>query len=154
MDYHITPMTAVFAQVIAGWHYEGEYRFYDADQDPEDLEELLDPESWPETFFAVLNADQTLVGYFIFGHSEDAVEIGLGLAPEYTGQGLGLAFVNAGLEFARQRFQPKIFRLKVATFNQRAIRVYRQAGFLAGKVYMQEVNGRYYEFLSMNRPTS
>jgi [ribosomal protein S18]-alanine N-acetyltransferase len=42
---------------------------------------------------------------------------------------LGLAYLQAGLAFATQRFTPRRFRLSVATFNERAIRVYERAGF-------------------------
>ena len=57
------------------------------------------------------------------------VTIGLGLRPDMTGHGQGLAFVNAGLNFARKEFVPKRFRLYVFDWNQRAIRVYERAGF-------------------------
>jgi hypothetical protein len=53
----------------------------------------------------------------------------LGMRPDLTGRGLGEEFVHAGLRFARETYSPPAFRLTVATFNQRAIRVYERAGF-------------------------
>ncbi len=152
MTYHFTPMTPAFAQAIANWHYDGDYTFYDMDQDPGDLEDLLDPANWPDAYFVVLNAAGELVGFFVFSRDETAVEIGLGMAPTFTGQGLGEGFVQAGLEFARQRYCPCTFRLRVAQFNQRAIRVYEKAGFTRGKAYQQATNGSVYEFICMDRP--
>jgi ribosomal-protein-alanine N-acetyltransferase len=46
-----------------------------------------------------------------------------------TGCGLGLAFVTAGLDFARERLGATRFVLDVAEFNERAIHVYERAGF-------------------------
>ena len=60
---------------------------------------------------------------------EPALDVGLGMRPDLTGRGLGEEFVHAGLRFARETYSPPAFRLTVATFNQRAIRVYERAGF-------------------------
>lgn len=48
--------------------------------------------------------------------------------PALCGQGKGLYFVNAGLTFVREKFAVTGFRLTVAAFNQRAIKVYEKPG--------------------------
>ena len=60
---------------------------------------------------------------------KDTVEIGLGLRPDLTGQGLGLQFFLEGVAFARDRFPGRRVTLNVAAFNERAITVYERAGF-------------------------
>ena len=120
--------------------------------DPEDLAELLDPAQREGRDFAVLDELEDPVGFFAFRRAEDAVEVGLGLRPDLTGRGLGLPFMLSGLEFARQRYAPARFRLKVATFNRRAIRVYEQAGFIQGETFAHWTNGGEHEFLWMERP--
>jgi len=129
MQFRFKLMNEAYAHAIANWHYEGIYAFYDADRDIEDLEELLDPHSWTGKYCAVVDERGELVGFFCFEKEDEAVVIGLGLKPDCTGKGLGQAFVEAGLEYAKQNFDPAIFRLSVATFNHRAIRVYEKVGF-------------------------
>jgi len=146
-----TPMTDDYASAIVAWHYDGIYSFYDLEQDREDLEEFLHPKNRGDKYFAVLDEEDELIGFFSFSKEDKAVVVGLGLRPNHTGRGLGLEFVQAGLEFARKRFAPSMLRLIVAMFNQRAIRVYEKAGFRHDKVFMHETNGGKYEYLQMMR---
>jgi ribosomal-protein-alanine N-acetyltransferase len=96
-----------------------------------------------------------LVGHFSFKPKDERmVEIGLGLRPDLTGRGLGSSFLAAGLDFARQRFAPERFVLSVATFNERAIKVYERAGFARVRVYMHSTAGREWEFVEMSRSAS
>jgi [ribosomal protein S18]-alanine N-acetyltransferase len=79
------------------------------------------------------------------------VDIGLGMKPDLTGKGLGLNFLEMGLQFARQHFAVRSFRLAVATFNQRAIKLYVRAGFQPTRVYKNYTNGGEFDFLEMTR---
>ena len=150
MQFKFKLMDENYAHAIANWHYEGIYVFYDMDQDVEDLEELLDPQSWADQYYAVVNECNELIGFFNFEQENGVVTIGLGLKPDHTGKGLGQAFVEAGLEFA-EKYNPTMFRLKVATFNQRAIRIYERVGFKSDGVFINETNGGQHEFLRMVR---
>ena len=78
--------------------------------------------------------------------------VGLGLRPDLTGHGLGTSFVEQGLEFGKARFAPKRFRLDVAEFNDRAVKVYERAGFVRTRSFPQQTNGGSYPFLEMERP--
>jgi [ribosomal protein S18]-alanine N-acetyltransferase len=145
----IRQMLQVHAEEIATWRYEPPYSFYDSDADAGDLALLLDPETREGTYFAAFGADASLLGFFEFRPHGDDLVVGLGLRPDLTGRGLGLEFVGAGLAFARRRFEPSRFRLSVATFNERAIRVYERAGFVRLRTYDHETNGGVYPFLEM-----
>jgi [ribosomal protein S18]-alanine N-acetyltransferase len=57
--------------------------------------------------------------------------------------------LKAGLDFVITRFSPKKITLSVATFNQRAIKVYRKMGFKELDTFMQDTNGDTYEFIRM-----
>ncbi|MEO6892377.1 MAG: GNAT family N-acetyltransferase [Ktedonobacteraceae bacterium] len=150
MQFPIIPMTEEDAHMIAAWHYTAPYDFYDMESDPEDLAEFLDAQNWPESYYAVHDEQDTLVGFFAYRRvNTEEVEIGLGLKPELTGQGTGLAFIHAGMAFAQAHFSATRISLRVAAFNTRAIRVYEQAGFVSLETYMQTTNGGQYPFLHM-----
>jgi ribosomal-protein-alanine N-acetyltransferase len=149
--YRFVQMDDDDAREISRWHYQPPYDFYDSTSDPDDLEELLDPTRREGSYFSALDREGNLVGFFEFETEGETVDVGLGLRPDLTGKGLGLEYVLAGLEFARQRFSPKRFTLAVATFNERAIEVYERAGFLRGAVYMHHTNGADFQFLAMAR---
>ncbi len=147
VQFHFTPVEDEDARAILAWRYEGQYAIYNW-EDGDDPAEMLDRRS-PQ--YAVKDERGELIGFFAYGsaayvwgsdephlYSEhNTITIGLGMRPDLTGKGLGLAFTQAGLDFARQQFQPDYFRLYVLTFNERAIRVYERAGFERTGVYTQ-----------------
>jgi ribosomal-protein-alanine N-acetyltransferase len=151
--FHFTQLSQEDAEAIAEWRYPEPYSFYNWTADPDDLRELLDPLLRGEAYWAVKDDAGELVGNFSFKPKVGrTVEIGLGLRPDLTGLGLGGSFLAAGLEFARGRLAPEVFVLSVATFNERAIKVYERAGFARVRVYMHSTAGGEWEFLEMARP--
>ena len=138
MRFTLKPITPCDARAISRWRYGGPYSIYDGD--PTSVDALLEPGLF---YHSVYDKRGDLVGYFCFGEDarvpagrrlgvyeiEPALDVGLGMRPDLTGQGLGEEFVHAGLRFARETYAPPAFRLTVATFNRRAIRVYERAGF-------------------------
>jgi ribosomal-protein-alanine N-acetyltransferase len=164
MEFTFSLMDEAAARAVQGWRYAGEYAVYNmgSDGDPDDVSELLDRRS---PYYAVRAAGDELIGYFAFGtacgiddyeppalyRTEGVLNVGLGLRPDLTGQGLGLAFVNAGLAFARRQFALVQFRLFVLPLNERAIRVYEQAGFRRVGMAMQHSPQGERPFLEMRR---
>jgi ribosomal-protein-alanine N-acetyltransferase len=152
LEFEFRQMDQLDAAAIAAWHYEPPYSFYDWTADADDLALLLGAETREGRFFSVYDEKRDLVGFFEFQVEGTDVVVGLGLHPSLTGRGLGQQFVEAGLEFARERFEPARFRLSVAIFNRRAIRVYERGGFLAGRTFDHATNGGVFTFLEMTRP--
>ena len=151
-EFHFTQLSQEDAEAIAEWRYPEPFSFYNWTADSEDLRELVDPSLRGQAYWAVKDDAGELVGHFSFKpKDEQTVEIGLGLRPDLTGRGLGGSFLDAGLDFARRRFTPERFVLAVATFNERAIKVYERAGFARGRVYMHTTNRAEWEFLEMSR---
>jgi len=132
------------------------------DGNPASITALLDERF---AYHSVRDEHDELVGYFCFGedaripegrvlglYDETVLDIGLGMRPDLTGRGLGPEFVLAGLHFAEERFSTSSFRLTVASFNVRAVRVYEKVGFEVSTTFGSSttVGGR--EWLLMLRP--
>ncbi|MFB4166942.1 GNAT family N-acetyltransferase [Virgibacillus sp. JSM 102003] len=149
MTYAFEIMTQEQAEDIAyNWHYDGIYSFYDMEADEEDLAEFLDSNKQNSTY--VVTKDSAVVGFFSFNRiGNNTIDIGLGMRPDLTGSGSGSEFIKAGMEFAKSNYSPDEITLSVATFNQRAIKVYRKIGFKDVETFMQDTNGSSFEFLKM-----
>jgi ribosomal-protein-alanine N-acetyltransferase len=160
MPYTFTPLNKEEAQAIFSWHYDGQYATYDLQGDLEDDNELLDRRS---PHYAVRDERGELIGFFGFGSSSSIQEhsepylfsengsllVGLGMRPDLTGKGLGVEFVQAGLDFARREFAPRTFRLYVMSWNKRAIKVYEKVGFQQmRRVLQKNIHGEN-EFIEM-----
>ena len=145
-------MTAADARTVAAWRYPGEYSFYDADADADDLAELLNPAEWGHRYFA---ADEVppreLAGFLVVKLDGRIAELGLGLRPGLTGRGHGESFVGVCLRFAAATLGAQAFTLAVAAFNQRAITVYERAGFRQVERYDHFTNGGLHAFIRMAR---
>jgi ribosomal-protein-alanine N-acetyltransferase len=148
--YRVEPMTREAATLIDDWHYDPPYDFYDLGADPEDRVAFLDESTWPNRAFAVVD-DGGLVGFYTFSPGEETVDLGLGMAPDRAGNGDGEAFVRRALAFARDRYDCSRVRLGVATFNERATRVYERCGFERVGTTEEETNGGVYEFRWLER---
>jgi [ribosomal protein S18]-alanine N-acetyltransferase len=145
-------MAQADAEAVARWRYPEPFSFYDWAADEADLAELLDVHLRGEVYFAAEDEEGALVGFFSFRQEGPTLAVGLGLRPDLTGRRLGGDFLSAGLDYGRERFAPGEFSLAVATFNERAIKVYERAGFEHVRVYMHETNGGTWEFTEMRRP--
>jgi RimJ/RimL family protein N-acetyltransferase len=136
---------------VEAWHYEPPWDFYDLASDPDDAAAMRDP-ARNEHRRAVLGEDDRLEAYWYFDWHSDVTEIGIGLRPDLTGRGLGESFLRAQLDYASSRWQPATFRLFVAAWNERAIRLYERLGFseVARETRHFELVGDH-EFIQMER---
>jgi ribosomal-protein-alanine N-acetyltransferase len=134
---HFAPMDKAAARAIVTWHYEAPYDVYDLGLEDKDqvVNCFVDPAN---AYYAMFDPEENLVAYCCFGtegqvpggdYGDPALDLGLGVRPDLTGKGLGGAFVAAVLRFARHELAPATFRVTVAAFNKRALRVWKKAGF-------------------------
>lgn len=66
-----------------------------------------------------------MVGFFSVNKIDDQTfDIGLGMRPDLTGKGKGFGFLEEGINFVKTTYKPERITLSVATFNERAIKVY------------------------------
>ncbi|KAA1420041.1 GNAT family N-acetyltransferase [Mumia zhuanghuii] len=130
----IVELTREHADDIVTWSYPEPNGCYDlTGMDPRHFTDLS------RGFWALVE-DGRLIGYRCYGrqarvpgfdYDDEALDIGGGLRPELTGQGLGQDAISTGLEFARAQFTPTRFRVTVAEFNVRALKVVDALGFVA-----------------------
>ncbi len=146
--WQVRVMTHEEALEVARWRYPSPYDFYNWDNDPEDLQELLEP---PEgvTYWTVSDQASTMVGFLEFQFKEGRLHLGLGMRPDLTGKGLGLSLVARALRLAEDEWGVQSVDLLVAEFNVRAITVYRRAGFTVIGSRLVDTNGASFRFVAM-----
>lgn len=158
--YRFFRMTEDCASAIAKWNYEGPYSFYDMEDSEETMEEFMNGD-----YFYALNPENELIGFICKGnstrvpggykanlYSDIRLDIGLGLKPELTSRGLGFDYLTSAIQFLEEQYDVHDFQLAVATFNERAIKVYERVGFNKGIVFKSKVGEQDVDFLSMNLP--
>ena len=157
-DLRLVPLAPAHAAALVTWLYPAPYDCYDlGDADPDDL---LDPAAC----FHALLAGEELVGFRSYGadgrvpgwdydaHHPGALDTGGGLRPDLTGRGLGRAAIAAGLAHGRMLFDPPAFRVTVAAFNQRALRVLAVLGFERVDGFAAARDGQLFEVLLREEP--
>ena len=138
MALRIVPITADFVREILSWRYEPPYDFYNFVIAPENVEKEIAYFLAPENRFRQVMRDGVPIAGFSLGldgqvpggdYSAEALDIGLGVRPDLTGQGLGSEIVRAVTDFAIKLDAPSALRVTIAAFNERALRVWQKAGF-------------------------
>jgi RimJ/RimL family protein N-acetyltransferase len=147
----IVAMTAGFASEIVTWSYPPPHDVYSLTR--------TDPKSFLDEangYFALVDEQGGLIGYRCFGpdgrvpgwpYDDSALDTGGGLRPDLTGRGRGRAAITVGLDFGRRRYRPAAFRVTVAAFNERALRVVRSLDFTDVATFTAP-NGRDYVVLT------
>jgi [ribosomal protein S18]-alanine N-acetyltransferase len=142
------PMDEANARAFLSWRYDAPYDFYNIPASAvEYLSFFTDPHN---TYYSISSDDGTLEAFCCFGadaqvpggdYSADALNVGLGIRPDLTGQGHGDAYLAAILAFARQTFAPTILRTTVAEWNTRSQRLWVKAGFQPIQVFPRAEDG-------------
>lgn len=119
------------------WRYPPPYNVYNMEvDDPTDtIAYFLFAEN---CYFAVRDSENALVGFCCFGfegqvpggdYALEALDVGIGMRPALTGQGLGNEFLAVVLAYAAEEYVPKRLRATIAAFNRRSQRVFQKHGF-------------------------
>lgn len=146
------------ARHISQWKYEDPYSIYSMDGSEECINELLN-----EFYYSALDENGQIVGYYCFGESaqvpagnqfgayddNNVTDIGLGMCPEFCGQGAGSEFLSEGIRFAKENLNANRFRLTVANFNKRAIKAYKSGGFKEHMAFVRSSDKGNLEFITM-----
>ena len=160
MSYSFNKMDEISASVIPGWRYDPPYDIYNLTSDDVEsvVQSMLDPQN---AYLSITDEQGELVAYCCFGR-EGQVPGSSGTysywvnvlpnSPELTGRGLGQEFVNSVLDFARTTFAPCVYRVTVAEFNERALRVWEKAGFQRADRFQRDRDKRPFVILVLPHP--
>jgi [ribosomal protein S18]-alanine N-acetyltransferase len=135
-DIRVSRMDRAAALAVVGWRYPPPYDFYTLSDDPAATAAFLaDAESG---YFQLRDGAGQLVAFCCYGeearvpggdYDAPALDFGIGVRPDLVGRGQGMRYLVPVLRFGATAHRPQLLRLTVAAFNQRAIRLYRRAGF-------------------------
>lgn len=138
--------------MICGWNYPGEYAIYN----------LPPYEEMKKKGFAFGNPDRDqnfysfeedgeLIGFVNILEEENEVFLGIGVHPAYCGRGYGQKIVSAATQISKEKYPGKPLYLEVRTWNERAVRCYKKAGFqIDGEPMDQETSigaGSFYRMI-------
>lgn len=140
MKWTFVPFEERHGQQVCAWRYPAPYDIYNWtpwEQLLERAEEFADEAVRAEQYEAVLDADGRLCGFVQFFPIVGWTRLGFGMRPDLCGQGLGPDFVQAVTARAQERQPENRIDLEVLTFNERAIRAYRKAGFEITDTYVR-----------------
>ena len=137
------PMDEESTHTVLHWNYDPPYHVYNLSN--ENLGEitacLLAPANH---YYQILDEQGDLVAFCCFGeegqvpggdYRDNCLDVGLGVRPDLTGHGLGHDFASSVVIFGQEEFSPSAFRVTIASFNFRAIRVWRKLGFRHTQIF-------------------
>lgn len=146
MDLKFKPMDKESIHTVIHWSYEPPYDVYNLwNENHEEIAAcLMAPENH---YYQMLDEQDDLVAFCCFGEEGQVpggdyrtagLDVGLGVRPNLTGHGQGQDFAISVLKFGQGEFSPTMFRVTIASFNFRAIRVWRKLGFRHTQIFKRK----------------
>lgn len=138
MPLSIQPLTEAQIRDFIRWQYDDPYAMY-AMTDENEAESIAFFSDEANGYFAIVDETGLLLGFCNFGadaqvpggdYTTEAIDVGMGMRPDLTGQGQGVDYAQAVFDFADKQFPHQPFRATIAEFNQRAQKVCLKHGFV------------------------
>jgi len=144
------------ARVVLAWYYPAPYGIYNTP--PEQIDSVVPVlTDAANHYYLIYEGAWDPVAYCCYGpdarvpggdYDQVALDVGLGVRPDLTGQGRGNEFVAAVLDHGRAVFDPAAWRVTIARFNARAQRVWEKAGFECVEEFEREMDGMAFVILA------
>lgn len=144
-------MSAEAAKQICSWKYAPPYNVYDYMNYEEAVKKqsaILRSEN--ENNYLCFWNNETLVAYTSIILKDDKVCVGIGIAPQFCGMGLGNVYLNQTVIEIKKKYPLKEIWVQVRSWNKRAIKCYKKCGFKES--YKKTINdrfGNYEDFVFM-----
>jgi [ribosomal protein S18]-alanine N-acetyltransferase len=152
MKLRIVDFTETYAKEICDWKYDSEYSIYNYpawDKISNEKWGITTEEKRKNQFTAVIDDCNCLCGYIRLLNKNEYILIGIGLKPSLCGQGLGNALMEIVKQQCKKIYPGKKNVLEVRSFNERAIKCYKRAGFHVAEIYKKDTPIGYGEFVKM-----
>lgn len=151
-------MNRAYAVETIKWRYTPPYDFYNNQLTEENIKERLDG-----SYYVLIHSDmRDTFGYYCTGKSaqvpsgnqygayeQSYIDIGLGMNPLYIGKGNGYGFCTEIINYIKDTHHSKPIRLTVASFNKKAVHLYKTLGFRFDQSFSTDTS----EFLVMVNDT-
>jgi GNAT superfamily N-acetyltransferase len=148
----VNPLLALFDAVAAERVYIGTEPGYDRELYARRFREMIArPEQTP--LFVAVSGDMLVGQLGIFQHAEYGPTIGMMVAAQSRGRGVGRALLDKAIDWAR-RFRMPHLSLLVFSHNERAVSLYEKAGFVEIERYERDVtrqSGEVWDTLLMRK---
>jgi ribosomal-protein-alanine N-acetyltransferase len=150
MKLRVKPLSADQVREFIRWEYAGPYAIYNMSPEDEEAEVrfFLDPENG---YWGISDQEGAFLGFCNFGadarvpggdYAKEAVDIGMGMRPDLTGQGQGALYAAAVFDFAVAQYPDQKQRVTIAEFNERAQQLCRKFGFVQTERFLREKDDR------------
>ena len=150
MNPQIKALTEEQIRTFITWDYAGPYAMYNLSGENREshVHFFSDPENG---YFSITDEEDTLLGFCNFGadaqvpggdYALEAIDIGMGMRPDLTGQGNGALYATAVFDFATIYYPDLPQRVTIAQFNERAQQLCRGFGFVQVACFLREKDER------------
>ena len=141
-----------YARDICSWKYEGEYSIYNLPSYSESVEKGygITKKENRDNYICYTCNDKVIAYVKMKEMPNKKIFMGIGLRPDYCGQGQGNYFLKDSIQEIKNKFPNYSIYLEVRSFNQRAIKAYKKVGFvITGTEVKKDRFGNDSEFIIM-----
>jgi [ribosomal protein S18]-alanine N-acetyltransferase len=154
------PIDQESARAVLAWRYPPPYDLYHVELTEAELQGAITFLIDPANAYYRMDRVGELEAFCCYGndaqvgggdYSADALDLGLGVRPDLTGQGQGAVYAQAVVLFGIQIYEPSTLRVTIAAFNQRAQRTWHKLGFTQHQEFLAPASGRPFVVLTRER---
>jgi [ribosomal protein S18]-alanine N-acetyltransferase len=152
MRLRLEEFTELHAKEVCDWKYDGKYSIYNHpswDKATSGNWAITVEEKRKKEFFALVDEYDNLCGYIRLRDKVEYVLIGVGIKPSLCGHGLGIELMEIVKQQCSKLYPSKKIILEVRSFNERAIKCYKRAGFKVKEIHKKDTPIGCSEFIIM-----